>query len=253
MRFGQIHSIRFARLPSIPWGRFAGELATIILGVFLALVGQEWVNGRLESRQIQFTELDLRHEIMTSAQSAYQRLALHDCLQNDIATLATALNRDGDQWQPVERASPIPAAGRALTPVYGAPVRPWNSAAWQTAIASNSLTSMPIERVIAYVHVYEAIEKLHELQNIEFNHAARLSHLSIPRQINRQIRADMLADLGQIDASAALMANVSEALLHEISKLHYALTKEERTGFAARIDGAMQVRGRCVTRPPLPL
>ena len=253
MRFGGLGSMRLGKLPSIPWRRFAGELVTIILGVFLALVGQEWLNDRFERKQLHFTEQDLRHEVIKSAQSAYMRLAIRDCLRDELTNLTAALNRDGDRWEPVKRNFANPPIDRALQPVFEAPVRPWNSAAWDTAIASNSLTFMPIERVINYVHVYEAIEKIRELQNAEFDSGSRLSLLSVPRRIDPRIRADLLAEVGRVDANAALIANISDALLFEASSLGSVLTAEERAGFVQRVASATKVRGKCVNPPPLGL
>jgi hypothetical protein len=249
-----MRSLVASKVPAIPWKRFAGELVTIVLGVFLALLGQEWLNDRFERRQTRFAEDELRHEIMTSAQNAYQRLALADCLHAEVAGLVERLNAQGAGWRPVKRNFAANQLSlRALDPVYGAPVKPWNSAAWDTAIASNSLTFMPVERVIAYVHVYEAIEKIRELQQAEFDSAARLSLLSAPRPMTPELRSAMLMNLGEVDANLAMITNVSEALLYETAQLGYRLTDEERAGFEQRVAGAREVRGACVKAPPLEL
>jgi len=254
MRLGGIRSVLASKVPAIPWKRFAGELITIVLGVFLALVGQEWLNDRFEKEQTRFAEDELRHEIIISAQNAYQRLALDDCLHLELAAIAERLSRQDENWQPVKRNFAAgEASRRALDAVYAAPVRPWNSAAWDTAIASNSLTYMPVERVIAYVHVYEAIEKIRELQDSEFDAGARLSLLSVPQPMTPETRSALLMNLGAADANLSLITNVSSALLYETSKLGFELTAEERAGFRQRVDGAKKVRGACVKALPLEL
>jgi len=254
MPFARIRQRLGRGVSALPWQRFTGELVTIVLGVFLALLGQEWLNARFERKQMRFAEQDLRNEIVISAQNAYERLALSSCLREELANLAGALNESGSAWTPVKRNFiGNPSRLRAIKPVYVAPTRPWNSDAWDTAIASNSLTYMPVDRVVAYLRVYEAIVKLRELQDTEFQSGARLSLLSLRQPLPVATRASLLADLGQVDATAAFMANVSEALLYQTSLLGYRLTDEEKAGFGQRIELARSVRGSCVSPPPLDL
>ena len=254
MRLGGIRSLIASKVPAIPWKRFAGELVTIVLGVFLALVGQEWLNDRFERKQTRFAEDELRHEIMISAQNAYQRLALADCLHDELAQVTARLNEHRQSWVPVKRNfASDQSSPRTLQQVYGAPVRPWNRAAWDTAIASNSLTYMPVDRAIAYVHVYEAIDKIRELQADEFDAGSRLSLLSVPQPMTDVIRSEMLMNVGTVDANLSMISNVSAALIYEMSKLGYELTGEERAGFAQRIALAREVRGACVKPPPIEL
>ena len=80
-----------------------------------------------------------------------------------------------------------------------------------------------------------------------------LSQLSVPRGITPQIRPDLLAEAGRVDATVALMTNISEALLYETGSLGYVLTEEERNGFDQRVASAREVRGQCVSPPPLEL
>jgi len=224
-----------------------------VLGVLLALLAQQWLDNQAQRRQLRFTEEHLRGEVLVSAQNAFERMALYNCLKTDLTDLSERLNRPGDRWEAVPLRRHGPSVPRAVPAVYIAPLRPWGSAAWDTAVASNSLLYMPMDRVAAYARVYEAIVKLREIQNHEFHSASRLSLLSSSRGMTPEMRASLLSDLGVIDANMNFMEIISQEFPHMLRDLSFLLSAEERAGFAARIQTSVEKRGACVQKPPLTL
>jgi len=74
------------------WREDARELAIVILGVFIALIAQQVVDGWQWKQKVHASEEAIRHELLDDdGPEVYQRVALHPCQQAALAQIRAAV------------------------------------------------------------------------------------------------------------------------------------------------------------------
>jgi hypothetical protein len=161
-----------------PWRgvrEFLKEIGTIVVGVLVALAGEQAVEAWHWADQTRETEGALRAEIQESVDNVAERLAIDDCLRSQLSALQTAaVNR-------TPLASPtVPQSQRVAPDLYLSPWRAWASGSWQAAMASGALNRMKPTRLNSYAYVYKALEDIDEIIRRERETKGALAPLAGP-------------------------------------------------------------------------
>lgn len=224
----------------------------IVVGVLTALgaeQGVEWLHWR---HQVRETEERLLPEVQRNLLDLAERVVQRPCLAQRTVELRDALLQSNGRWQAnADRVStlagsnvakPNPSlaevaddvrrlSGRPMPEVYEDTVRPWRDTVFQSALVAGVFNQMPPERAAVYASIYRATTEIRERTASERSAKARLSALAFDGVLSPAERADYLNDLGQLDADAAGMAEVSAQQLIAADK---AGLRPKRSAFEKR-------------------
>ncbi|HEY8310910.1 MAG TPA: hypothetical protein VIG47_10160, partial [Gemmatimonadaceae bacterium] len=156
---------------------------------------------------------DLRH--------AYERRLDEQCLNGRMAHLIDKLLQPESRWT----ADVIPISGHGsfyspspMAPVYRTPARPYETEAWDIALAGTALTHMPRERAAGYAHMYETVAELRADQVREEDLWPRLAPLGFDRTLSVAERTAFLSTLGELARLNQVMAGSGGQLIDEASR-----------------------------------
>jgi len=139
------------------WRKFVGELWVIILGVFIALSAEQWVNSRQWQGQVAEFREALRVEIAENIGSYEFRRRQDRCVETRIADLEAWLQSHVD-GRPLRLTGPIgiPASLSLGTSVW-------------TTRTSELSSHMPLEERLKFATLYDAAEnnEVHRLAERE--------------------------------------------------------------------------------------
>ncbi len=147
---------------------FLSEVGVVILGITIALAGEQTLS-RLESRhKISLVTEEMRQEISgDDGPQALQRIALSRCINASLDEIRRAVEENAER-------------SRILASVDGfsTPRHTWDSTAFQAALSSGILTQMPVDRVDAMSRFYSLMPVLESANEREFRDGAALAALS---------------------------------------------------------------------------
>jgi hypothetical protein len=83
---------RSASKPWFDWRENAREIAIVVVGVLIALLAQQTVEGWEWAHKVKVSEAAIRHELLSDdGPEVYQRVALHPCMQARLEGIRAAV------------------------------------------------------------------------------------------------------------------------------------------------------------------
>src|SRR5678816_3888910 len=83
---------RPASKPWFDWRENAREIAIVVVGVLIALLAQQAVDGWEWAHKVKVSEAAIRHELLSDdGPEVYQRVALHPCMQARLEGIRAAV------------------------------------------------------------------------------------------------------------------------------------------------------------------
>ena len=104
----------------IPCGEFFSEIGVIVVGIAIALTGEQLVERWHWSQQTHETEAALRSEIQESVDNVSERFAVDTCLRRQLSLLQTAATNKTPLAKPIS-VNPL----RVAPDLYASPWRAW--------------------------------------------------------------------------------------------------------------------------------
>lgn len=189
------------------WRDFAGEVGIIVIGVLIALAGEqavEWVHWRLvvaETRQALDRELADDLGVMQS------RITQGPCISRRLSELTTVFRRHSNG---------LPLA---LKGALGQPQFPHiESSVWDTVVADGATSHMPLDVRLRYSRVYAAIFWFHEKTNEESEAWSHLSQFDDYDVMTEQDWSSLHQWKARAQSVAAKVdANVSQATIRHMA------------------------------------
>ena len=138
------------------WGKYAAELAVVVVGVVLGLGATEWVGSRKADEEVRDTHRALNRELSFNLRAVQFRHLVGPCVRVRAEELSA--------WMARQRAGerdPLPAEiGRPGAATLFASV-------WDVAKTGQAASKMPLESRLGYASMYDSIETFSELQMSE--------------------------------------------------------------------------------------
>jgi hypothetical protein len=197
MRFGGCSMDIHKPKPWHGWREFLGEIGIIVIGVLIALAGEQAVEGIHWVHLTHETEQTLNSEIQGSLNDVAERISLDNCLRAQLSALRTnALSPSAPAL------SPSPESRRAVLDLYETPWRAWTRGSWQAAAASNALNHIDPARLIQYAGAYKAIEDIDGIVRRERDAKGTLAPLLLGH-LTRAETGHVLSTLTDLDRDRA--------------------------------------------------
>ena len=186
-------------------GHWAMEFAIVVVGVLVALWLQEWAERRRELAGMRAAEEAIHDEVNETLMSVIWREAISRCHRDRADLLQSRLLSSGSQWAGLKENTITSALGTlpgSVSPsVYQRPVDTFTNSAWTSALATGALGPMDRKRFGRLVTLYDQIDLLRRIREIEDDAAAKLSPLGHDLQLTPELRAEMLRAVYNVDRS----------------------------------------------------
>jgi hypothetical protein len=229
-----VHSLR----------ELAREIGIIVIGVLIALGGEQLVVALNRAYEARATEEALRKEVGVSLISAAERVMVSSCLTARLVGLSHALNRSGGEW----RANLLPTGapkGEVLPQVYRAPARAWITSSWQAVLASGGAAHLNHAQLRAYGYYYREIETFRADRDSERTLIAAVQPLAYDLTLSADKRVEMLANLAALDRINFEMTTLAEQFI-EFARRHGF--QPDSATLEDRFRGDSAFYGSCVQR-----
>jgi hypothetical protein len=219
-------------------GGFLSEIAIIVVGILIALAGEQVVNNLEWAHRVHEAEGAMRAELAQNNHDAYYRLTTRPCALAKLNEIEAALVASRDRGAPV---APITR--------YQRPLRPWQSDEWENARSLQIASHIPNDRLTLYSQAYFWPKVLHETQAGEREAMSDLNTLTLNAGRLESAERDRLFHalvktrdyLGLMDGAAGLM-------LRATAPVGVVLSEAEKK---AELSRAQQDLGACVAAPDL--
>jgi hypothetical protein len=200
--------------PIHSWRELLTEIGVIVIGVCIALAGEqtvEWLHWRTqvaEAREI------IAAELAHSVEGAITRLRAEPCMERRFDELAQILDAAG-------KSGSLPPVGDIGLP----PRNLWLSGSWESVVASQTATHFPRQQLADLSHAYKIIEKIDQFNAGETNDWRDLYALVGPgRRLDPASENELRKALSHARASSRYMTNLSELIIGDVKSLNLSFS-----------------------------
>jgi hypothetical protein len=196
------HSVEIHK-PKAPhsWREFLSEIGIIVIGVLLALSGEQLVETWHWSHQEDAERTALNNEAQYFLGAAKVQVRQQACLLRELRDLEIVLERHA-HGRPLGLSRPV-TLPYVLVATRGT---------WHIALAGQALSHMPLSEQLAYGAAFESYDNLNRIGDEEADAWARLQLLNHPEIMNDQdwsvVHQAYVAALGKTKSAGAFAATV---------------------------------------------
>lgn len=210
----EIHKAR----PAHSWREFFTELGTIVLGILIALGGEEIVSRYHWRGQMREAETAIASEMTYNLVGAIARVRSLDCGEGRLDALSAILDEAG-------RTGSLPPVG-----LIGGPVRHgWRSGAWESVVASQTAAHFPPEQLAALASLYQRVQRAELYATRELEVWSDLYAMVGPgRRLDPASETELRTALSRARDAGRTLTTVSGFVLREAAALDLPFTAAER-------------------------
>jgi len=172
--------------PVRTWREFAKEVGIIVLGVVIALTGEQAVEAIHHHYEVRDLEAALGREVASDLTSMRDSVDLIPCVNRRLHEI--------DRWQKsVAQGRPLKLAGEIGTPA----TRIFRTAVWRSA-AGSTVDQVPLDRRVLYALFYDSVDfhgQIRSRADAAFDDLSLLSHA---QTLNQDQKLRIAHDLGII-------------------------------------------------------
>ena len=195
-----VHSLR----------EFLGEVAVVVLGIVIALTGEQTLQHLEWRHKIRLANADMRQEISgDDGPQVLERIALAPRIDRGLDAIRQTVD------QGAGRASVLQAIDRFWTPRHT-----WDSIAFQSALSSGVLAQAPVQRVAVLSRFYSLMPVLERANEREFRDGAALASISgTGGALTEEERGRVLSAVERLrrdDAEIHRLAKLAEASMTQL-------------------------------------
>jgi hypothetical protein len=195
------------------WREFVKEVAIIVLGVLIALAGEEAVQALTWRHEVAIVRESLDDELAFALFAAEERVKIADC-----------------QRRTLDRLDEIADTSRGSLVVRNAPVtrnRVWGSAAWDAAVASGAIAHMAHDERNTYAVLFSFVRMFRELNLRQEELWATVSAYRRPRPLTETSRERFIEAVSQLRSLTGTMNLAARQFVEQAKPLQIQLSPEE--------------------------
>lgn len=188
--------------PVHSWRDFLSEVGVIVIGIVIALSGEQILEAVHWRHKVEAAEQDLRKELADSLSYAVEQQAMSKCVSDYLEVLQNAILRsDSHTIQKLyEIGIPLDA-------------HPWRSSSWTAALNGQIADHLSHDKVAAYSVAFRLVTAGGEWQNLVADHYAEamIGRFGLPHE--PQVLSAQLVAIDKIRREEAQRLDISETLL----------------------------------------
>ena len=222
------------------WREVLGEVGVIVVGIVIALGGEQAIEALHWAHQVETGEAALKGELAREVNNAALRAAQDDCITRRLAALASILQQSSESG----RLPPVSAIGQP-------PYTPWTVGVWDALVASQTVSHLPRNKMIAYTRIAQVTAYLSNASDQEQDQWTTLNSVVGPGRRLSDVEAEELRKtLAKASSSNRQMRIVSERLRDQVK----ATGLVDQTYFAEAASRAVNGKANAVIcRPTAPV
>ena len=201
------------------WTAIAIDFVIVVIGVGVALMGQQWLADRQRARDLERAEVSLQTDLFTNYIWAKERLAIQTCRTEAYQLLGDRLLEQGDSWTGMPRKLTESVIRHVRPSVLRSPSRSWGSITLNAEIARGTLNGMDDDRRDELIRLFAQAEKSERVQDDIQVLQARLKVLANDIPISPQDRLRYYDVLAELDDMSALLEVMSGQMVAAIEQL----------------------------------
>lgn len=184
------------------WRELLSEVGVVVIGIVIALSGEQILEAIHWKHKVAAAELDLRKELADSLSYSVEQQQLHRCVSDYLDELQNAIIRsDSDAINKLhELGIPLDA-------------HPWRSSSWTAALSGQIADHLPHDKVAAYSIAFRLVTAGGEWQNLVADHYAEAMTGRFALAQDAQVVNAQLVALDKIRMEEAQRLDISETLL----------------------------------------
>lgn len=227
--------------------RWAAELATVAIGVLLALWAQAWFEGRLERRVHrdtveQMDELIDRALVLTAA-----RVSASGCATRRIAELDDALRSTDGRWTGMPLAGlPESMAAGHFRYVYVADSDVLPLDVFDSARRNGTMAALTPDAQQYYVQVERQLTWLNDVWNSSDNPGMRLSVLGEDGPLGEDARDRFRQDLAWLASENQVTVQRARSLARLARERGVTLSSAQLAEYREKVERDRQLFGDCI-------
>ena len=195
------------------WREFLKEVGIIVLGVSIALAGEEAVSWYNWKEEVAIVQDSLDDELADALFSAMERVKIADC-----------------QRRTLDRLDQLADESRGTLVLRNTPVtrnRVWGSAAWDAAVASGAIAHMSHDVRNTYANLFSFVRVFREMNLRQEELWATISAYRRPRPLTETSRERFVEAVSQLRALTGTMNHGAQQFVEAAKPLHIQLTAED--------------------------
>jgi hypothetical protein len=192
--------------PIHSWRELIVEIGVIVVGIVIALSGEQIVEALHWSHQIDTGEAALKINFVRVVDNAAELDAQQTCVQDRLTSLGALV----DQASASGRLPPV-------GPIGNPPFSPWRNTVWDGLVAGQTVTHLPHDKLMAYSTIAVQSGFLADLSDQQLDQWNTLSTVTGPGRRFSDVEAETLrVTLSKARFSAEKMRRTSQIALERI-------------------------------------
>jgi hypothetical protein len=243
------------------WFAVVLDFFIVVIGVGIALVGQQMVSDRQQHADMERAAPDWQQDLNNDYFYATERLSLSQCRIKRYQDIAAKLLISSDDWKGMPfiasdaARSAESARDLALPLLFHTPHKPFGSATWEAELARGTFNHMDTERRAMITSSFERSKHIDILQGEIYRLEGGLAILAVSTQISMSDRQAYYNMLGKLDGMGFAIETEARQLINEIEEIGYydVMTPEERASSSVFLadwsEKFLAVQGDCFQPP----
>ena len=230
------------------WFAVALDFVIVVIGVGVAMYGQQWLSDRQQRADMAVAEKAIKTDLFVNYAYAKERLAVTHCRAESYQAIALKLLAPGENWTGMARLDNKDFRA-ALPVVFRSPLRPWGSRIWKAELGRGTLNLMTDKQRAELDGIFTQADENQLLQTDIFELQGRLNVLAVNTPISRNDRLRYYDVLAELDVKSGSLELNAEQLIQSIEKLEIPLSENERKDalkfMADLVEDSNKIYGEC--------
>jgi len=233
------------------WFAVTLDFIIVVIGVAVAMMGQEWLNERDQRQNTIQAEKVLQDDLRSNYFNAKERVAVSQCRIEAYQAISQKLLEPGEEWVGMPKTSKgadIVSFNTALPNLLRSPSRGWGSNNWQAELARGTFNSMEVDRRNRIDGLFRQADHVQKLQREIYTLQGRMKTLAFSTRIEQSDRLRYLDTLGEMDLKSGvteLIAGQIAASIENIIDLSPEVIAQGNEFLTAHNKDAQTIYGDC--------
>ncbi|WP_299083529.1 hypothetical protein [uncultured Paraglaciecola sp.] len=209
------------------WFAVTLDFIIVVIGVAVAMMGQQWLSERDQRTNTEQAEKVLQDDLHRNYFNAKERVAVSKCRIEAYQSIAQKLLEPEEEWIGMPREE-VDVVGiiTALPNLLRSPSRGWGSNNWHAELGRGTFSSMDIDRRNRIDSLFKQTEHAEKLQREIYTLQGRIKTLAFSTRIGKRDRLRYLDSLGEMDLKSGLMELIAGQIATSIENIGIDLSPE---------------------------
>lgn len=211
------------------WFAVTLDFCIVVLGVGVALMGQQWLSNGQQRADLRVAEAALQIDLLTNYSNAQERLSTANCRKAEYQAIGAQLLEPGETWTPASMPPYANSGGPALSDVFQSPQRFWGSRTWDAGLGRGTFNRMADERRDALDRLFLLTRYVEDIQFEVYTLQGRMKMLAVATTISPDERPRFYEILGELDGKSTAIEGISRQIMASIEALGINVPASLRT------------------------